>query len=104
MDYRSPSTNKKNFASNYLTMKFRLPSLLFAFIIPTLVMGQDAEMADALRANGKIYIVVTILSVILAGIFVFLMSIDFRLRKLEKNGGKSPTSTSSNKHHMKDKV
>ena len=86
-------------------MKFRLvPSLLIAFITPALTMGQDVEMADALRSNGKIYVVITVLSIILAGIFIFLMTIDYRLRKLEKNGGKSHSSSSSHKLHVKDKV
>jgi hypothetical protein len=49
----------------------------------------DIEMSDGLRANGKIYVVVLVLAVVLAGMFVFLMMIDRRLRRIEKNQGKS---------------
>jgi hypothetical protein len=59
-------------------------TLLFALVLPCLTMGQDVEMADKLVSNGKIYIVVGVLSVVLAGLFIFLISIDFRLRKLER--------------------
>ena len=59
-------------------------SILF-FLMPLLSMAQnDVEMADVLRTNGKIYVVITVLSVILAGLLFLLISIDLRLRKLEK--------------------
>jgi hypothetical protein len=65
-------------------------SLLFLLLLPFISMGQsDIEMADGLRANGKIYVVVTVISVILAGILIFLMLIDRRLRKAERARGKN---------------
>jgi CcmD family protein len=42
------------------------------------------EMADTLRENGKIYVVVTILSVIFAGIAIYLLRLDRRISKMEK--------------------
>ena len=42
------------------------------------------EMADSFRADGKIYVVVAILAVILAGFIVYAVSIDRKLGKLEK--------------------
>lgn len=44
----------------------------------------EVEMADALRANGKIYVVVVILSIIFIGIVGYLITIDRKLNKLEK--------------------
>ncbi len=44
----------------------------------------EVEMADALRANGKIYVVVVILSIIFIGIIGYLITIDRKLNKLEK--------------------
>ena len=44
----------------------------------------DIEMADAMRANGKIYIVVGGLSVIFIGLVVYLVRLDNRISKLEK--------------------
>lgn len=61
---------------------------LLCFFAP-LLFGQNngqtqIEMADSLRASGKIYVVVVVLSIIFAGIITFLVLIDRRLRKLEK--------------------
>lgn len=44
----------------------------------------DVEMADAMRSNGKIYVVVTCIVIILAGLLVYLFSLDKRLKKIEK--------------------
>ncbi|MBK0404502.1 CcmD family protein [Adhaeribacter sp. BT258] len=44
----------------------------------------EIEMADQLRADGKIYVVVAVLTVILAGILVFLFMLDRKLSRLEK--------------------
>lgn len=43
------------------------------------------EMADALRSNGKIYVVVTVLVTILVGIVLYLIRLDRKINKLEKN-------------------
>lgn len=37
-----------------------------------------------MEAYGKIFVVVTVLAVILTGVFVYLLTIDRKLRKLEK--------------------
>lgn len=44
----------------------------------------QVEMADAMRSNGKIYVVVVCIVVILAGLLVYLFSLDKRLKKIEK--------------------
>lgn len=46
--------------------------------------GSDIDMADALRANGKIYIVVICIVIILLGLLAYLFAIDKRLKMLEK--------------------
>ncbi|SDD58943.1 CcmD family protein [Pedobacter soli] len=48
------------------------------------------EMADTLRNNGKIYVVVICIVIILLGLLAYLFSIDKRLKKIEKesNNGK----------------
>ena len=43
-----------------------------------------AEMADAFRSSGKIYVVVATVCVIFLGLAIYLFSIDRRLRKIEK--------------------
>lgn len=54
--------------------------------IANFAMAQSAEveMADAMRSNGKIYVVVAVLLTILAGLFFYLVNTERRLRKLEK--------------------
>lgn len=44
----------------------------------------DVPMADAMRENGKIYVVVAILAIIFAGIVVYLIAIDRKTARLQK--------------------
>jgi CcmD family protein len=46
--------------------------------------AQTAEMADTMRTNGKIYVVVAIVLVILIGLVGYLVSIDRKVTNLEK--------------------
>jgi len=43
------------------------------------------EMADALRSNGKIYVVVAVCLTILLGLFTYVFYVDRKISKLEKN-------------------
>ncbi len=42
------------------------------------------EMADQLRSNGKIYVVVAVLSAILLGMVLYTITLDQRINKIEK--------------------
>lgn len=44
----------------------------------------EVAMADELRANGKIYVVVLIIGIIFAGIIAYLIHLDRKISKLEK--------------------
>lgn len=46
--------------------------------------GSDIEMADIMRAEGKIYVVVGVIALIFIGIVLYLISIERRLKKIEK--------------------
>ncbi len=46
--------------------------------------GTEVEMADVMRSNGKIYVVVAVLVLILAGVLFYLINTERRLGKLEK--------------------
>lgn len=46
--------------------------------------AEEIEMADTMRSNGKIYVVVICIVIILAGLLVYLFSLDKRLKKIEK--------------------
>jgi CcmD family protein len=47
-------------------------------------MALEIEMADQMRADGKIYVVVGVLLIILVGLLLYLVSIDRKLKRLEK--------------------
>ena len=74
-------------------MKLTKHLLFFALIfLPATLFGQGSqsvEMADAFRRDGKIYVVVLGLVVILTGVVIFLVRVDRKLFKLEKRIGKS---------------
>jgi hypothetical protein len=64
--------------------------LSFLSIISSLILlAQDntngVEMADALRQNGKIYVVVAVILTIFVGIIIYLIRLDKKISKLEKN-------------------
>jgi hypothetical protein len=42
------------------------------------------RMADGMRSNGKIYVVVTVLIIILSGLFIYLIRLDRKISRLEK--------------------
>jgi CcmD family protein len=46
--------------------------------------NNEAEMADALYQSGKIYVVVSVLSIIFIGIVIYLIVLDKKISKLEK--------------------
>jgi CcmD family protein len=56
---------------------------LLLIINPTLF-AQDAQMADTMRAEGKIYVVVAIILVIFLGLVAYLAYTDRKVSKLEK--------------------
>jgi hypothetical protein len=44
----------------------------------------EVEMADKLREDGKIYVVVAVLTTILAGLIVYTITIDRKISNLER--------------------
>lgn len=45
--------------------------------------GQEVQMADTMRSEGKIYVVVVVLVIIFLGLFGFLFAIDKKVKKIE---------------------
>jgi len=41
-------------------------------------------MADVMRSNGKIFVVVAVAATVMAGIIGFMVYLDMRIRKMEK--------------------
>ncbi|MDZ4666203.1 MAG: CcmD family protein [Bacteroidota bacterium] len=46
--------------------------------------AQEVEMADSFRADGKIYVVITVLAIVFASIVGILILLERKLSKLEK--------------------
>jgi len=44
----------------------------------------NVEMADTMRSNGKIFVVVGVIAIVFTGIIIYLVSIDRKVSKLEK--------------------
>jgi len=57
---------------------------IFLILITTTFASAETEMADSMRANGKIYVVVAVLATIFAGIFAYLVMLDRKISKAEK--------------------
>lgn len=51
---------------------------------PTL-MAQDVEMADTMRSEGKIYVIVAIILIVLAGLIFYLFTLDRKIKKIENS-------------------
>jgi len=47
--------------------------------------NSSVDMADVMRSEGKIYVLVGIIVIIFAGITVYLVNTDRKISKLEKN-------------------
>lgn len=45
---------------------------------------EKIEMADLMRSNGKIYVVVAVLGIILLGVLLYLIRLDTKISKIEK--------------------
>ena len=68
-------------------IKKLLFTILFAIVI-TAIHAQDKvnepEMADTFRSNGKIYVVIAVILTIFAGIIIYLIRLDRKMSRIEK--------------------
>jgi len=77
-------------------MKNNLLSRVCALLLPLLLVASAAlaqtnavaadqpEMADALRASGKIYVVVLVIVIIVSGLLAYLVRLDGKVSRLER--------------------
>ncbi len=58
-------------------------------LINFLTQAQEAtgtvDMADTMRSNGKIYVVVVVILTIFAGIIIYLIRLDRKMTRIEKD-------------------
>lgn len=63
--------------------------LAFCILLATCALGQESadtlNSPGGLRADGKIYVVAAVVLTILLGLFIFLIRLDRKISKLEKN-------------------
>ena len=63
-------------------------TILLLFTATTFAQNTEPQMADTMRSDGKIYVVVLVLSVVFACLATYLIIIDRKLKKLEDNSTK----------------
>ena len=59
--------------------------LVIALVLATGIANAQAEveMADGMRSEGKIYVVVGIILIVLTGLVVYLVTLDRKVKRLE---------------------
>ena len=62
--------------------------------------NEKPQMADAMRSNGKIYVVVAVLIIILIGLFLYLVNTDRKISRIEKNNNSLIQIISLNKNDI----
>lgn len=73
---------------------YTLVSALFCTLLTLSAWAQGdgdpkkAEMADKFRADGKIYVVIAVLVTILLGLILYVVRLDRKINKLEKDFNK----------------
>lgn len=55
----------------------------FLFTRTSLYARQEVEMADTMRSEGKIYVIVGIILIVLCGLIGYLYILDKKIRKIE---------------------
>jgi len=62
----------------------KLISILTFIFFTFFANAQDVKMADVMKENGKIYVVIAVMLTILAGLVLYLIRLDRKISKLEK--------------------
>ena len=65
-------------------MKHSIATITCCLLMSNTVLADSVEMADLMRSNGKIYVVVAVIAIIFIGLMAYLYRIDQRVKKLEK--------------------
>jgi uncharacterized membrane protein len=68
--------------TNFFLFLFAL--LCFSLNAQTVNM-QNETMADAMRSNGKIYVVVAVVSTILIGLILYVLRVEKKISAIEKD-------------------
>lgn len=64
-----------------------LLAVIISLLVSTVAIAQDTVVdAGLMRSNGKIFVVMAVVLTILFGLFAYLISIDKKITRLEKEG------------------
>lgn len=66
----------------------KITTTIFILLSTIIVKAQNKvtdNQVDFMRSNGKIYVVMTVILIILTGFFIYLISVDRKISKLENN-------------------
>jgi heme/copper-type cytochrome/quinol oxidase subunit 2 len=74
--------NKKTVFNLIITILLVIFSSVTAMAQQMNTTGEDPT--DFMRSNGKLFVVVAVILVIIAGLFIYLISLDKKISKLEK--------------------
>ena len=69
---------------SFLGLRIGISIFLLFVSAKSFAQAQTVEMADTMRSNGKIYIVVAVCLTILVGLFIYVFSLDRKISKIEK--------------------
>jgi uncharacterized membrane protein YdbT with pleckstrin-like domain len=75
---------KKNIAFMMRKLFVTTLLLLINFLSQAQSTTDTVDMADTMRSNGKIYVVIAVILTIFAGIIIYLIRLDRKMTKLEK--------------------
>jgi len=67
-------------------MMRKITFLVCLLLVNFVVAAQESgvEMADTMRSNGKIYVVVAVILTIFAGIIIYLVRLDRKISRFER--------------------
>jgi len=59
--------------------------LVFCFAnVVAMAQNGSNDSADFMRSNGKIYVVITVAAIIITGLFLYMLSLERKIKKLER--------------------
>ncbi len=71
---------------NYKKVLFLLSfGLMYSFTYAQQLNYNKEEPTDFMRSNGKIFVVMAVAIVIVLGLFIYLINLDRKIKKLEKD-------------------
>lgn len=69
-----------------MTLFKKITSLFMFVLLSVAAFSQEkVEMADTMRSNGRIYVLVAVVVTILIGLLLYVFRIDRKLSRLEKD-------------------